>query len=133
MLYYVHVYHIYIYGEYIYIYIHTIFVFMVVVLVTTLCPTLCRPIDCSPPGSSVHGISQARVLKWAAISFPGDLPDPGSEPISCLAGRFFTTESPGKPPVYIHLCIYQGSIFIFKTGSEPSINTCGWFPWWLRQ
>ena len=34
-----------------------------------LCPTLCDPLDCSPPGSSVHGISKARILEWAAISF----------------------------------------------------------------
>ena len=34
-----------------------------------LCPTLCKPMDCSPPGSSVHGILQARILEWAAISF----------------------------------------------------------------
>ena len=33
------------------------------------CPTLCNPVDCSPPGSSVHGIFQARVLEWVAISF----------------------------------------------------------------
>ena len=33
------------------------------------CPTLCNPMDCSPPGSSVHGIFQARVLEWVAISF----------------------------------------------------------------
>ena len=33
------------------------------------CPTLCDPIDCSMPGSSVHGISQARILEWVAISF----------------------------------------------------------------
>ena len=33
------------------------------------CPTLCDPVDCSPPGSSVHGILQARVLEWVAISF----------------------------------------------------------------
>ena len=33
------------------------------------CPTLCDPMDCSPPGSSVHGIFQARELEWAAISF----------------------------------------------------------------
>ena len=32
------------------------------------CPTLCDPVDCSPPGSSVHGITQARILEWAAIS-----------------------------------------------------------------
>ena len=35
------------------------------------CPTLCNPMDCSPPGSSVHGIFQARVLEWVAISFSG--------------------------------------------------------------
>ena len=33
------------------------------------CPTLCDPIDCSLPGSSVHGIFQARVLEWGAIAF----------------------------------------------------------------
>ena len=33
-------------------------------------PTLCNPMDCSPPGSSVHGISQARLLEWVTISFP---------------------------------------------------------------
>ena len=32
-------------------------------------PTLCDPIDCSPSGSSVHGILQARILEWIAISF----------------------------------------------------------------
>ena len=37
--------------------------------VAQLCPTLCDPVDCSPPGSSVHGILQARVLEWVAISF----------------------------------------------------------------
>ena len=33
------------------------------------CPTLCDPMDCSPPGSSVHGLFQARILEWVAISF----------------------------------------------------------------
>ena len=32
-------------------------------------PTLCDPVDCSPPGSSTHGIFQARVLEWVAIAF----------------------------------------------------------------
>ena len=39
------------------------------VLVTQSCPTLCNPKNCSPPGSSVHGILQARILEWVAISF----------------------------------------------------------------
>ena len=33
------------------------------------CPTLCNPMDCSPPGSSVHGLLQARILGWVAISY----------------------------------------------------------------
>ena len=39
------------------------------VKVAQSCPTLCDPMDCSPPGSSVHGILQARILDWVAISF----------------------------------------------------------------
>ena len=34
-----------------------------------LCLTFCNPVDCSPPGSSIHGILQARILEWVAISF----------------------------------------------------------------
>ena len=41
----------------------------VLCLVVQLCLTLCDPMDCSPPGSSVHGISQTRILEWVAISF----------------------------------------------------------------
>ena len=37
--------------------------------VTQACPTLCDPMDCSLPGSSIHGIFQARVLEWRAIAF----------------------------------------------------------------
>ena len=51
-----------------------------------------------PPGSSVHEISQARILELVAISSPGDLPSPGIKPVSpALAGGFFTAEPPGKP------------------------------------
>ena len=54
--------------------------------------------DYSPPGSSVHGILQARLLEWLPFPSPGDLPDPGIEPVfPALAGGFFTTELPGKP------------------------------------
>ena len=56
---------------------------------------LCDPLDCSPPGSSVHGIFQARTLEQVAISTPGDLLHPRIEP--ALAGGFFTSEPPGKP------------------------------------
>ena len=57
--------------------------------------------DCSPPGSSVHGILQARMLEWVACPPPGDLPHSGKEPTSltspALPGRFFTTSATGKP------------------------------------
>ena len=55
------------------------------------CPTLCSPVDCHPPGSSVHGVLQARILERVTISTPlGNLPNPGVKPVSlALAGRFF--------------------------------------------
>ena len=63
-------------------------------LVTQLCLTLCDPMDCSPPGSSVHGISQARYSSGLPCPPPGELPNPGIEPASpvfpALACRFFT-------------------------------------------
>ena len=40
--------------------------------VAQLCPTLSNPMDCSLPGSSVHGIFQARVLEWSAVAFSGN-------------------------------------------------------------
>ena len=49
-----------------------------------LCPTLCDPMDRSPPGSSVQGILQARILEWVAMPFSGDLPHPGNLRLSCL-------------------------------------------------
>ena len=58
--------------------------------------------DCSLPGSSVYGISQARVLKWAAISFSKASSQHGDQTrISCIAGGFFTTEPPGKPVIFL--------------------------------
>ena len=67
-------------------------------LVTRLCPTLCNPMDCSPPGSSVHGLLQARILEWEAIAFSRVSCPPGDwTHVSCTAEGFFITEPPGKP------------------------------------
>ena len=52
---------------------------MLKVKATQLYLTLCDPMDCSPPGSSIHGILQVRVLEWAAFRSPEDLPKPGME------------------------------------------------------
>ena len=72
--------------------------------VAKLCPTLCNPVDCSPPGSSVHGISQSRILEWIPIPFSRGSSWPRDQTcVSCLACGFFTTVPPGKPTKVI-LC-----------------------------
>ena len=54
--------------------------------------------DCSPPGSSVHGMLQQEYYSGLPFPSPGDLPEPGIEPMfPALAGGFFTAEPPGKP------------------------------------
>ena len=67
-------------------------------LVTKSVPTLCNPMNCSPPGSAVHGISQARILEWVAILFSRGSSQPRDWTcISRIGRRFFTTEPPGEP------------------------------------
>ena len=103
-------------------------------ILTQSCLTLCDPVDCSPPGSSVHGILQARVLEWVAM--PSSR---GSSWLSnwtyiscvfCIAGGFFTTEPPGKPPVtpwwFNHL-VTSNSLRPY--GLSPAKFLCPWdFP-----
>ena len=84
-------------------------------LVTKLCLTLCDPMGSSLPGSSVHGISQARTLESVYISFSRRSSWPGIKPMSpTLAGWFFTTEPPS--------CSYQG--IVYKT--SPSAQQRGY-------
>ena len=69
------------------------------VLVAQSCLTLCDPMDCSPPGSSIHGIRQARILEWVSMPSSRWSLQPRSQTcVSCIAGRFFTTEPLVKPP-----------------------------------
>ena len=59
--------------------------------VAQLCLTFCNPMYCSSPGSSVHGILQARILEWIAICFSRRSSQPRDQTqVSCIAGRFFT-------------------------------------------
>ena len=63
---------------------------VIVVLVAQSCPTLCNPMDCSPPGSSVHGILQTRIMEWVAIPFSRGFSQPrGQTLVSYIAGGFF--------------------------------------------
>jgi len=88
--------------------------------------------DCSPPGSSVHGILQARILEWVAIpSSKGDLSNQGIEPTSLMspaqAGKFFTTSTTWetlRPPMletkYLSFRIGWGSPLPEKSPLQPS-------------
>ena len=71
--------------------------------------------DCSPPGSSVHGISRARILEWLAISFSRGSSRPRDRAcVSCIGRWFLSTEPPGKfwclnwtKTIKNHLCDFQ--------------------------
>ena len=77
-------------------------------LVAKSCPTLCDPMECSPPGSTLHGISQARTLEQVAISFSrGSSQSRDQARVSCLAGGFFTTGPPEKPPERVRDGLFQ--------------------------
>ena len=70
------------------------------VLAAQSSPSLCNPMDCSPPDSFVHGILQARILEWVAMSSSGGSSRPRDQTcVSCdssTAGGFFTAELQGK-------------------------------------
>ena len=88
------------------------------------CLTLCDPMVWSWPGSSVHGIFQARILEWVACYPPGDIPDPRINPcfnVSCTSGRFFTTE-PIRETLYRSLSFIRGSLrdFLSLSSLQPS-------------
>ena len=90
-------------------------------------PTLCNPMDCSPPGSSLHGISQARILEWVAISFSRGSSRSKDRTcvscVSCIAGRFFTTGPTREAPV----SEYSHFILKLQCNSEeapPEKGTC---------
>ena len=87
------------------VYTHThthIYVVCVCVLVIQLCPTLCDPMDCSPPGSSVHRISQARILEWVAIPFSKGSSWPRDGTCSsCICREVLYHEHHLGSPIYI--------------------------------
>ena len=109
--------------------------------------TLCNSPDCSPPGFSVHGTFQARILLWVATSYSRGSSDPGNKPTSpvspALAGRFLTTVPPGKPPrsifylnsikhiAYIHCMLWKCSVQLLshiRLFVTPWTAACQGFP-----
>ena len=116
----------------------------VCVLVTQLCQTLCNPMDCSPPGSSVHGILQARILEWIAIFFSKGSSRPRDRAqVSCIAGRFFTIWATGEAHIQ-YVCIYIHTLHNFRTillqlkkkcnldddGDDGNDSDNEWWSWW---
>ena len=85
---------------------HGINIYLSCCLVTQSCLTFCDPMDCRPPGSCVHGISQARILEWVATSFSrgSSWPRDGTRSacVSCIGSRILahctTREAPFPYP-----------------------------------
>ena len=85
------------------------------------CLTLCDPMGCSPPGFSVHGILQARILEWVAVLFTRGSSQPRDQThvslrFSALVGRFFTTRITWEAlsPSIVHVSILFQIIFPMK-------------------
>ena len=73
------------------------------VLVSQLCPTLCHQMECSLPGYSVHGILQARILKYVAVPFSRGSSQPRDQTqVSCIADRFLNTIAIWEAHTYIY-------------------------------
>ena len=86
-------------------------------LVTKMCLSLCDPMDSSPPGSSVHGISQAGI--WSGLPFhsPGNFPDPGMEPVSlvsCIGLRILYQWATREALICITALLWRCSYFHTK-------------------
>ena len=85
------------------------------------CLTLCDPMDCNLPGFSVHGIFQARILEWVAISFSRGSSWPRDRTqVSCIAGRCFTLwatrEAPRKREIFPKF--YKANIFLLTKADK---------------
>ena len=97
--------------------------YLCVVLVTQSCPTLCDFVDCSPPGSSVHGILQARILEWVAISFKGSFQPREGTQVSSTAGRFFTVWATREVNYLDYLMVLKSnSKCLYKRHSKETWN-----------
>ena len=118
------------------------------VLVTQSCPTLCDPMDCSPPGSSVRGILQARILDRVAMpSSRGSSPPRDWAQVACTAGRFFTiwaTQAwiwgpqilvPNSDPSSTYSVLYSVNIYIYILLSKYllSVSLCVRTQYWAWQ
>ena len=98
------------------------------VLVAQSCPTLYEPNDCSPPGSSLHGILQARLLEWVAIPFSRGSSRPRDQSqVYHIAGRFFIILSRRGSPKNTEVGSHSLPQGIFSTqGLNPHLLLGRW-------
>ena len=96
----------------------------------SLCLTLCNTMDCSLPGSSVHGITQARILEWVAISSSRESSQPRDQTcishISCITGGFFTHWSTWEAQPEIWRIQIKGTGLCHL--GTPDLTTSVWQP-----
>ena len=94
----------------------------VCVLVAQSYLTLCDPMDCSPPGSSVHGILQGRIMEWLAIPFSRRSPQPRNQTwVSHIAGRFVNIWATREAHGHVHTPIFKRDNHkILLNSTEPS-------------
>ena len=101
------------------------------VQVAQSCPTLGNPMECSPPGSSVHGILQARILEWVAMpSSRGSSPARDQTQVSCIAGIIlYHLSHQGSPRQELVVSVNRKE----SRRERPSFS-CAWDPlgWFLR-
>ena len=110
---------LYIYFN-IYIQLYMCVCVCVCVLIAQSYPILCDPMDCSLPGSSVHGILQARILESVAILFSKGSSQPRDwTQVSCIAGRFFTIWATREA----HICIIYTYIIYICLGKPMCVYT----------
>ena len=96
---------------------------------------LCDPMDCSLPGSSVHGILQARILEWVGVPSPGDLPNPWIESRSpTLHEDCWLSEQQGSPRIlqWVAYLFSRGS-FWPRNQSRVSYTAGGFFTNWVTR
>ena len=102
------------------------------------CLTLCDPMDCWPPGCTVHGILQARIVEWIAIPFSRGSSWPRDQTwVSCVAGRFFTVWATRETGVYmcVKTTVWGNSKMIVEitqllTGHSMWRDKQEWKPGW---
>ena len=98
---------------------------VVVVLVAQSCLTLCDPKDCSPPGSSLHGILQARILEWVAIPFSGGSSQPRDQTqVFFTAGGFFTAWATSEALRRVYSTLNKIQMIKDYLGFYPKILYC---------